>query len=204
MISDIQNGEIGSSVRGKLNAVIGAINAIPNQLDEKLDLSSFEWANLQNKPLTFPSDSGNGSGWNSSNAIQTSRQSSTAFVAIPGLSFVIPEGVPTFYEVQFYVFLEGTAGSAGAKWSTNFPIGQGVVTLQSSQSPAPTNLALNAASGAFPTAANMPSSLVVIGSAKFLSLDDGIFTLNFGQNTSSPNPITVLPVSRIEWRKLGS
>lgn len=200
MISDITNGELGSSVRAKLNQAIAEINGLPAQLAEKLNIANFDWANLQNKPSTFPSDS---AGWNVAHATETSKQNSTALSAITGLGFDILDFVPTFFEVQIWLFIQGTAGSSGCKWSASAPSGSlGAVSLQSSQASNPIHAAINATTAAFPAAASMPTTLALFGVAKFLVIDDGSFSLNFAQNTSSPNAITVLPESRIEWRKL--
>jgi hypothetical protein len=194
VISDIENGEVGSSVRGKLNQAIAEINGMPSQLAAKLDVADFTWDNLANKP--------NSGLWTTAMATQTSKVNSSSFSPVTGLSFDIDDFIPTFYEVLFWLFIQGTSGTSGAKWKFAIPSGLGVVSLQSSQQVAPTNQAINANGAAFPTAANMPSSLAIFGYAKFLSLDDGQFSVNFAQNTSTDDPITVLPESRIEWRKL--
>lgn len=199
MISDIQNGELGSSVRAKLNQAIADINGIPTQLAAKLDVTDFDWATLPNKPSTFPSNSNSGNPWTKLSATQTSKQNSTAFSAISGLTFSIPDFY--IYEVNFWIKIQATAGSAGVKWSTSAPAGSlGVVEIATSLAPTPTYLGINAASGGLPVAASMPSSLLLVGNAKFLAGDDGDFSLNFAQSTSSANAIIVLPESRLEYR----
>lgn len=221
MISDIQNGEIGSSVRAKLNQAIADINGIPTQLAAKLDITNFNWATIPNKPSTFPPSTVN---WAdiankpstfppdttnlvTRNKVVTSTNTSvsnTTLAPITGLSFSVSAN--TFYEVKIWLRVSGTAGASGIKWSVSTPSGTvGLVEHLNSTDPAQDFGYTNSIGVIFsnPLAANMTASVVMFITVRFfVSATSGAFQLNFAKDTSSANPIQALSGAILEWRAI--